>query len=411
MSAGLLLSPPHAARDWIAPQQAGRTPVLRAARVDSTAQSSHLQLLAMSTTAATSRAWNVSTHDFPRDGDAAEILTFLLRYAVLAPSGHNTQPWLFRVRRDAVDLYANRAVALPVVDPDDRELTLSCGAALLNLRLALRRFGYSDEAYELTPDAAEEDLLARVRLVAGAPPSLTEAAIFDAIPQRRTTRSAYEGRRVPSDVEHELMEAAAQEGAWLHLVGEGERGAVADLIAEGDKAQMHDKRFRRELAAWIHPNRSRSGDGMRGYSFGFGDLMSLAGPLVIRTFDTGNGQAAKDRELIAHTPLLCVLGTDSDSPRAWLSAGQAMERALLNACARGLRSSFLNQPVEMESIRGRLAEAIGRHGTRPQLVMRFGYGPEITHAPRKALEECLIQPDTLAGRIAATTAWRQRPSG
>lgn len=142
----------------------------------------------------TADAWNVSTLDFTRAAEAAEKRTFLLRYAVLAPSGHNTQPWLFHVSGNTVDLYANRAVALPVVDPHDRELTISCGAALLNLRVALRRFGFDDEARELTPSAAEGDLLARVRLVPGAPPSPAEVALFEAIAERRTTRRAYEAR-------------------------------------------------------------------------------------------------------------------------------------------------------------------------------------------------------------------------
>jgi hypothetical protein len=60
-----------------------------------------------------------------------------------------------------------------------------------------------------------------------------------------------------------------------------------------------------------------------------------------------------------------------------------MERILLRACSRGLTSSFLNQPVEVAAIRPRLAEAIGRSGKSPQLVMRFGYGPEVLHSARK----------------------------
>ena len=163
------------------------------------------------------------------------------------------------------------------------------------------------------------------------------------------------------------------------------------MIAEGDRAQMADKRFRRELAAWVHPNRSRARRGMSGYAFGFRDLMSHAGPLVIRTFDIGKGQAAKDHELAERSPLLTVLGTTADTPRAWLAAGQAMERILLRACAHGLTSSFLNQPVEVDELRPRLAEAIGRAGDHPQLVMRFGYGPDVTHSPRASVDDVLLE--------------------
>jgi nitroreductase len=328
---------------------------------------------------------------FPDDWDARRRLIFLLRSAVLAPSGHNTQPWLFEVEKDTVALYADRRQALPVVDPDDRALTISCAAALFNLRVALRRFGYRDDAVELLPDGADPDLLARIRLVPGEPPTPDEEALFAAIPARRTTRAAYQERGLPAELPPLLQEEAHAEGAWLHLVGEAEREPVAALIAEGDRVQMADPAFRRELAAWVHPNRSRAPRGVRGYGFGFGDVLSLAGPLVMRTFDVGKGQAAKDRELAERSPLLAVLGTDRDWPRDWLAAGQAMERVLLTACAHGITSSFLNQPVEVAALRPRLAAAIGRRGTSPQLVLRFGYGPSVRSSPREPVENVLLE--------------------
>jgi nitroreductase len=343
------------------------------------------------TTEAPLAPWNVSPPEFPVGGDAAEKLTFLLRYAVLAPSGHNTQPWLFRVQGDTLELYADRTQALAVVDPEDRALVISCGAALLNLRVALRRFGYRDDNYELLPDPDDTDLLARIRLVEGESTCPEEEALFKAIPKRRTTRAAYEDRDVSIELQRDLEADAAREGAWLHLVADAERRTIADLIAEGDRAQMADKRFRRELAAWVHPNRSREKRGMRGYGFGFRDLMSHAGPLVIRTFDIGKGQAAKDHELAERSPHLGVLGTEGDSPRDWIAAGQAMERILLRACAEGLTSSFLNQPVEVDHLRPRLAETIGRTGGRPQLVMRFGYGPDVEHSPRVSVDDVLLE--------------------
>jgi len=345
----------------------------------------------MTTTEASLAPWNVSPPAFPENGDAAEKLTFLLSYAVLAPSGHNTQPWLCSVDGDTIELYADRTQALAVVDPEDRALTISCGAALFNLRVALRHFGYRDDTYELLPDPDDADLLARIRLVSGEPPSSKEEALFEAVPKRRTTRAAYHERDVPIELRRELEGDAAREDAWLHLVPDAERATIAELIAEGDRTQMADKRFRRELAAWVHPNRSRARRGMRGYGFGFRDLMSHAGPLGIRTFDIGKGQAAKDRELAERSPLLGVLGTAADTTRAWLEAGQAMERILLRACAHGLTSSFLNQAVEVDDLRPRLAEAIARGGNHPQLVLRFGYGPEVAHSPRASVEDVLIE--------------------
>jgi hypothetical protein len=94
--------------------------------------------------------WQVSAEDFPTDGSSEEKLWFVLNYGLLAPSSHNAQPWRFRIHGSTLDLYADRTRSLPVSDPNNRELTLSCGAALLNLRVALEYFGYANRI-ELFP--------------------------------------------------------------------------------------------------------------------------------------------------------------------------------------------------------------------------------------------------------------------
>jgi hypothetical protein len=332
--------------------------------------------------------WAVSESDYPAPGGTEEKIRFLLRYAILAPSGHNTQPWLFRIRDQAVELLADRTRGLPVVDPDDRALVISCGAALATLRIAARHFGQL-VAVEVLPDPSDEDLLARVSLERGEPPNQDDEELFHAIPERHTNRQAFEDRELPDQLTERLVFDADQEGVSLQLVRGDDRAAVAELIAEGDRIQMADKRFRRELASWIHPNRSRSGDGMRGYGHGFGDLLSHAGPLVIRSFDLGQGQAAKDRSLAERSPLLSVFLTESDTAAAWLAAGEALQRVLLRARAAGVWSSFLNQPIEVPELRPRLAEAIGKPRHHPQLLMRLGYGPPVRPEPRRALDEVI----------------------
>ena len=253
----------------------------------------------------------VAEGDFPKSGDAEEKLRFLLNYAVLAPSGHNTQPWLFKVSNDEVELYADRTRRLPVVDPEDRALIISCGAALFYLRVAIRRFGYTGEV-QTFPDPGDPDLLARVRLGLEQEATEEEVSLFRVVKERRSNRRPFEDRQVPGRLLSALQSAAWEEGAWLHLVqDEAAKHAVAELIAEGDRIQLADKHFRRELASWVHPNRTKSRDGIPGYSFGFGDLMSLAGPFVIRTFDTGKGQAAKDRQR-------CWEPTPTIRPTGWL---------------------------------------------------------------------------------------------
>ncbi len=337
--------------------------------------------------------WQISESAFPKTGDASDKLRFLLNYAILAPSSHNSQPWLFRIVDEEVDLYADRTRALPVVDPDDRELIISCGAALLNLRMALRHFGYEGTVHSL-PDSSKPDLLARIKFGNEKKATQEENSLFEAISKRRTNRMPFGTQPVQDTLLQALEEAATKEGSWLQIViGDEKRNSLADLISRGDRVQMSDGHFRRELAAWIHPNRTASHDGTPAYAFDdipIGSLAGYFGPLVVRTFDIGKGQAATDRQLATGSPVLAVLGTKLNSQADWLAVGQALERVLLRARADNVWASFLNQPIEVPELRTKLLDLLGRKDS-PQLILRMGYGEDVRPTPRRTPGEVLMR--------------------
>jgi nitroreductase family protein len=333
--------------------------------------------------------WTVLEADFPITGTPAEQLHFLLSYAVLAPSEYNTQPWLFKVTNRTIELYTDRSRRLPRLDPDDRELTISCGAACLNLRLALRHFGYADEVnFHFQQDTP--DLLARVSLGRRRRATREEHELFHAILRRRTNRQAFEDRAVPPTLLSTLKEIAGREGVWFQVVrGEEARQAVANLIATGDRVQWADKQFRQELAQWVRPRGLESHDGLPGYAHAKGTFASSVSPFVVRTFNMGDGEAARGRQLAAGSPVLAVLGTFGDSRSDWFSTGQAVEKVILGARAEGIWASFVNQPIEVPSLRTTLCEILGRPGF-PQIVLRMGYGPEVAPTPRRSVSEVLL---------------------
>lgn len=331
----------------------------------------------------------VKESDFPATGTPADQWSFLLNYALLAPSEYNTQPWLFHVQDESVELYADYARGLPVVDPQNRELLISCGAACYNLRLAARHFGYRGPLECFVGDG-QANPLARLHLGAKQSALPAEDRLFAAIVHRQSNRTVYEARDVPPDEVHRLQESAGQEGTWLALVQDAStRKAISDLIVAGDRRQWADKRFRHELAEWVHPREAGNVDGLPGDVQARGSFREMTSPFLVRTFDLWREEAARDRQLAAGAPVLAVLGTFNDTPGDWFMAGMALERVLLEACASGLQTSFVNQPIEVSSLRSWLCQALGRTDF-PQLVLRVGYGRPAPRTPRRSVQDVLV---------------------
>lgn len=316
-------------------------------------------------------------------------LGVLVEQAVLAPSSHNTQPWRFRVESGAIHLIADRTRALPVNDPEDRELTISCGCALMNLRVAAARERLAT-SLRLLPDATDEDLLATLRfdpLPAGAaaPP---EDLLFPGIALRRTHRHGFEGTPLAPQVLAAMIAAAETEAAALLFVrAEPAHARLADLVAEGDALQWNQPSWRRELAMWMHP--SRSGDGL-----------VVPGPLarpaqaLVRSVNLGGGIAAVDRREVRGSSLLAVLHTAGDTVRDWLAAGQGLQRALLTGAVAGVQVDYVNQPCQVPALRERLRGLL-EIAAWPQVMLRVGVPDRDgwpPRTPRRRLEDVLLGP-------------------
>jgi nitroreductase len=334
-------------------------------------------------------ALNPSHAEFPRAGTCVEQWRFLLSYAILAPSGHNVQPWHFKIMGQEVELYADRSRSLPVVDPQDRELTISCGAALFCLRVALRHAGYRGEVTPF-PNPGDPDLLARIGFGAPLPAMEEEERLYDSIPKRHTYRLPFIEQQIAGEVLEAIRVAAEQQGAQIRFVREGPvREGLVQLICEADREQLADSRFRREVSAWLRSNESDHHDGVPGYALGMPGLVSHAGPFLARTFDTGALMAAHDRQLCVNAPTLCVLSTEGDTPQEWLATGQTLASLLLHATAEGISASFLNPPLEVPEMRTQVASELGTTDY-PQLILRMGYGHEVRPTPRRTVEEVLL---------------------
>ncbi len=321
-----------------------------------------------------------------------EVLRHAVAAATMAPSVHNTQPWAFRLGPDTVDLYADRSRTLHRLDPTGRQLVLSCGAALLFLRVALRAGGFDAEV-ELRPDDGDADHLARVRVRPGSSPTDDERALAGAIDERHMQRTPFQSREVPADVVRRLRHAVEQEQAWLDVVRRrDDQLALVSLLARADEMESQDEAYRAELRAWVRTDATTEGIPTA--------ILPQPGErhteVVIRNFDLSQVPApdADDppRPVVDEHPLVVVLGTDTDSPEDQVRAGMALGRLLLQGTVDGLSASPLGQVLDWPGPRTLLRQRLNLVG-EPHLVLRVGYGDEKDPnrtTGRRPLEEVLL---------------------
>lgn len=335
----------------------------------------------------------VTAASFPTTGTLAEQWRFLVNYALVAPSQYNTQPWLFSVQDGNLELFADYTRRLPVVDPEDRELLISCSAACLNLRLAMRQFGYRLAIDYFSSLEKKPTLLVRFRFGPKWAPTSEENRLFSAILRRHTNRSRFETRAVSLTVLNRIQALAGLEGTWLHIIQDAPTlQSMADLILDGERQLWAQPGFCEEVAAWLHHYDSGHVDGLPRSAQPGRSSLDTNNPLNARLFDRWREQAEKegDRLFATGAPVLVVLGTFADTPGDWFAAGMAMERILLEACASGLQTSFVNQPTEIPALRAQLCRTLGRTDF-PQIILRVGYGSPGPFTPRRSVRDVLLE--------------------
>lgn len=318
-----------------------------------------------------------------------ETLDFI-RYATLAPNGHNTQPWLFRAAADAIEIVPDFSRATPVVDPDNHHLFASLGCAAENLVIAAQARGRAGDlaftdgsSNAIRIDMAQASLRASVE----APP------LLEAIVRRQSTRAPFDGRQAPPNMLARLEAASRVAGVEIHFLTGNKMEPVLELLIAGNSRQMDDLAFMAELRHWLRFNpraAARTRDGLFSASSGNPVLPSWLGSIMFNLAFSKKTENKKYAEQVRTSSGLAIFVAPTDDPAGWVAAGRSCQRFSLQATVDGLKTSFINQCTEDRMARRELQSLLGIGNLRPNLVMRFGYGPDMPRSLRRAPQSVLL---------------------
>ena len=319
-------------------------------------------------------------------GDGDRSLLTLVRYATLAASSHNTQPWKFELSTSAVTIWPDLTRCCPAVDPDDHHLYASLGCAAENLKQAARAAGFETR---LRSDPATGAV--RVDLEKAFP---YRTRLFEAIPRRQCSRTEYDRSLLSLEQLRLLENVGFGDGVSVLLLTEPRQKAqIAEYVAEGNRAQFADPRWADEMKRWIRFNATdalRTGDGLYGAGLGIPSVPRWLGAPLMGVAATASSQSEKDRAHILSSSAIAIFYSEADDRRHWVEAGRCYERLALQATALELQTAFINQPVEVATLRQQLATFLGIGGRRPELLVRIGRGPRGPRSLRRPLEEVVV---------------------
>lgn len=317
-----------------------------------------------------------------------ELLSWI-RTATRAPSTHNTQPWLFEIDGERVTVRPDPARALPALDPHARELWMSVGCAVENMVVAARHDGEALDVSLPPLTQPHRGVLVQARRDRTAPDGL-----YHAINERQTNRQAYDERPLEREVVEALEGLALEHGVKLRLVTD--RTAFepyARLVAEADRQLFGSLRYRRELTSWLRFNEREQAatlDGMNARIYAGDPYPGWMTRMLLPLALSPARRAREDLRHVRQASALLVLATADDRPSAWVAAGQALERVLLNLTLLGVQHAYLNEAVRSPSTRMKLAHLAGLQGARPQVLLRLGHAEPLPKSPRRPLEEVVL---------------------
>jgi len=330
----------------------------------------------------TKDVWEVSERDFPSTAPIETQLGFLLRYAILAPSAKNSQPWYFAVRQNRVHLLADRRRRQLIQDPGQRELYISLGCALENLLVAAEHFGFR-HGVSYFPEPRDEELVATVTFAPDGVASFARAGgLLSAIVQRHNDNSVFRAAEIPESVRTRLIACCIEPELRVHLTDDRHfRRWIDALTIEADRTEFANPAFRRELSYWI-------GQGV----FGSSRLMAGLEGMFVSHLDLGEPVSRQDHELVQSASLLGLISSEGDSHLLHVRTGQLFERLWLTATSLGVSIHPMSQTMRHPELRAAVGELLPSAGWVPQHLFRLGFSSreDERHTPRRRLENVMV---------------------
>lgn len=328
-------------------------------------------------------AWKINIEDFYNLKNEIARIRFIVNFAVLAPSSHNSQPWRFKLKDQSISIFIDKERSLLIGDSENKLLAISLGAVIKNIEIAANYYKYKT-AINYSEKLNSSSPVATITFEKYDKPEHKDVKhLIFSIPKRKSVRSPYKNK-MPSDQFIKKLESLSSANTRLCLIAESEiKNKIADIAIDSGIEMMRSGLFRNELSEFVKNNLTHSYIGMPAFGMNIPTIASFFVPKIIRYFNMNRLNQKKDEDLLKkHTPILAVITTRNNSLKELLNVGQLYEYTALYAEQFGIYTAIWAAPILVENSNKKLKEVLNT-SFFPQLLFRIGYTDKIPpHSPR-----------------------------
>lgn len=318
-----------------------------------------------------------------------DIFLKIVRSAVKAPSGHNTQPWLFVKEEGGISIRPDFKRALPIADPENRELYISLGCAAETALIAAGFYGYNAV---LNSNFLESQCILKIELSKN--DTGEQQGLFSFINSRQTTRNFYDDTPISEENLEELKQLVEDSGIVLEFYT-GQEKAISFLpyVLEANKMQLSKPGFKTELLQWLRFSKKEAmqkGDGLYSAFTGVPPMGRLLGRIVLKNLVTAKSEEKRLLRQLHKTALIAIFASPNNDCLNWIKTGRYYQRFALTCTKLGLSHSCINLPCQINLVRDKMERELGLAGF-PQLLVRLGYSPKTSFSFRRRLNEVILK--------------------
>jgi hypothetical protein len=300
----------------------------------------------------------------------------ILLLASLAPSGHNTQPWLVQYLAPYHWIIGNdKSKWLPAVDPTQRETILSIGAFIQNLEYAAGAFGYACD-WNLLAMTNQSDRVMEVKLIKKGSNNTFD---ITKIKTRRTVRSDFLSDMLKQE---DLKYLVDSESEFIHYLPNTSKESkfIDERTIAANRIQSYRDPAQQELANWIRFSSQDAEKYQDGLTTASMEIDGIPGWVVRNFYNKDNVMKKNFRELsiekvkkqVSESAGWILITSKGNSVETLLETGKRMQRLFLKVREKSIAIHPMTQILEESSIDRNLNQSIGIRDN-VQFILRTGY--------------------------------------